>query len=138
MQDAAYFKAGDRVKLVKMDDPYRKNVPIGIEGTVVSVAPKPVNVVNVDWDGGFDLNPCLDVDAIKRVDPVRPGRVFEIEYRETYAGTFYVVADSEQEAREKLQRFEDGDYLSREVQCIDSSFSVAEVKDPGFDMIDVF
>ena len=135
MLDAADFKAGERVKLVKMDDPYRGNAPIGIEGTVISVAPKPVNVVNVDWDGGFGLNPCLDVDVIERIEPGTPRKVFEVDYRETYGGTFYVVADGADEAYGKLQHYAGGDYLSRRVQCIDVTWTAVEVG--GVDLAEV-
>ena len=64
--DATMFKPGDRVRLIKMEDPYRE-APIGIEGTVLAVAGKPINVVTVDWDGDFSLNPCLDEDIIVKV-----------------------------------------------------------------------
>ena len=65
--NAEMFSPGDRVKLISMNDPYRDDVPIGIEGTVLSVAPPPINVVTVDWDDGFSLNPCLDEDVIARI-----------------------------------------------------------------------
>lgn len=64
--NASNFKVGDRVRLVRMDDPYRK-APIGAIGTVTGVCPSPINVVNVDCDCGFSLNPCLDVDRIIKV-----------------------------------------------------------------------
>ena len=64
--DASTFKKGDRVQLVRMNDPYRK-APIGAVGTVTGVCPKPINVVSVEWDCGFGLNPCLDEDAIERI-----------------------------------------------------------------------
>lgn len=127
MQNAADFKPGERVRLVKMNDPYRKDVPIGAEGTVISTAPKPVNVVNVKWDdAGFNLNPCLDVDVIERADRSEPQRVFEIAYKETYGGTFYVMAGSANEAYEKLQHYQAGCYLSREVECLDVTWTAAE------------
>lgn len=65
--NARQFKPGDRIRLVRMDDPYRKDVPIGITGTVTSVAPPPINVLNVDWDNGFGLNPCLDTDLVEKI-----------------------------------------------------------------------
>ncbi len=64
--DATNFEVGDRVLLVRMDDPYR-NAPIGATGTVTGVCPKPINVLNVKWDCGFGLNPCLDVDVVEKV-----------------------------------------------------------------------
>ena len=67
MLNAEAFFPGDRVKLIAMSDPYRDDVPIGVEGTVLSVAPPPINVVNVEWDDGFSLNPCLDEDIIVKV-----------------------------------------------------------------------
>ena len=67
MLDARMFQEGDRVRLVRMDDPYRDDIPIGCEGTVLSIAPPPINVLNVQWDNGFPLNPCLDTDIVARV-----------------------------------------------------------------------
>lgn len=64
--NAKDFKKGDRVRLVSMDDPHRK-APVGALGTVLGICPPPVNVVNVAWDDGFGLNPCLDVDVIAKV-----------------------------------------------------------------------
>jgi hypothetical protein len=66
MQDATRFRVGDRVRLIEMDDPYHKNIPIGVTGTVTGVTPPPINVLNVRWDDGFALNPCLDVDRVAR------------------------------------------------------------------------
>lgn len=75
--DASNFARGDRVRLVRMDDPYVEDVPIGKTGTVLDVAGKPINVLMVDWDGGdFNLNPCLDVDVVEKVGDVRRGREF--------------------------------------------------------------
>ena len=64
--DAAQFAVGERIKLVSMEDPYVE-VPIGITGTITGIAPKPVNILNVDWDGNFGLNPCLDVDVVSSI-----------------------------------------------------------------------
>lgn len=64
--DARMFSVGDRVRLVSMDDPY-VDAPVGIEGTVVGVCPPPINVLDIDWDCGFSLNPCLDVDKVLKV-----------------------------------------------------------------------
>lgn len=66
MQNAKYFERGDRVELVSMEDPYA-DAPTGIHGTVLSVAPPPINILNVAWDNGFGLNPCLDVDIVRKV-----------------------------------------------------------------------
>ena len=66
MQNAAYFKKGDRVELVSMNDPH-VDAPSGIHGTVLSVAPPPINVLTVVWDNGFSLNPCLDEDIVRKV-----------------------------------------------------------------------
>ena len=65
--DARQFKPGDRVRLTHMEDPYRKDVPIGITGTVTGIAPPPINVLDGDWDGNFHLNPCLDVDRVTKL-----------------------------------------------------------------------
>lgn len=75
--DAADFKVGDRIVLVRMDDEYRDcSGFIGSVGTVVGICPKPINVLDVDWDDGFGLNPCLDVDVVRKVGDVRGGRDF--------------------------------------------------------------
>lgn len=73
--DASGYRVGDRVRLVSMDDPYRQ-ADVGILGTVTGVAPKPINVLDVDWDDGFGLNPCLDVDVVQKVGNVMNGREF--------------------------------------------------------------
>lgn len=70
--DATMFEIGDRVRLVKMDDPYRPDIPIGMEGTVIGVAPKPINSLTVDWDGNFRLNPCLDSDIVEKSGHIDP------------------------------------------------------------------
>ena len=67
MQNANSFSVGDRIRLEKMDDPYRDDVPIGMEGTVTGIAGPPLNMLDVDWDGDFHLNPCLDVDRVARI-----------------------------------------------------------------------
>ena len=67
MQNASNFAVGDRIRLVEMWDPYRDDIPIGIEGTVTGTVPPPMNMLNVDWDGDFNLNPCLDVDRVAKV-----------------------------------------------------------------------
>lgn len=79
MQDASMFRIGDRVRLVSMNDPYRPDAPIGAEGTVLGVAPPPVNVLNVEWDCGFPLNPCLDVDAVERIGAPVPDMAGDAE-----------------------------------------------------------
>ena len=67
MLKATDFKPGDRVRLVSMNDPYRIT-PVGIEGAVISAVGNLINVVNVDWDDGFGLSPCLDEDVIAKVE----------------------------------------------------------------------
>jgi len=64
MMDARDFKVGDRVRLVYMDDEYR-GVLGGNVGTVTGTVPPPINVLDVDWDDGLSLNPCLDVDIVE-------------------------------------------------------------------------
>lgn len=64
--DATEFKIGDKVKLVAMDEPSAE-AHIGAIGTVTGIAPKPINVLNVDWNDGFGLNPCLDADMVTKV-----------------------------------------------------------------------
>ena len=65
--NATSFKPGDRIKLVSMNDPYR-DAPIGAKGTVLSVCPPPINTLDVDWDNGFGLNPCLDEDIVAKIN----------------------------------------------------------------------
>ena len=79
--DARCFKTGDRVKLVSMNDAYRE-APIGALGTVLSSCPAPINVVNVVWDDGFSLNPCLDVDVIVKVGVLGKKAADNTEYIE--------------------------------------------------------
>lgn len=67
--DASMYKVGDRVRLVCMDDPYRGTFKDNV-GTVVGVCPKPINVLDVRWDDGFGLNPCLDVDIVEKIGHV--------------------------------------------------------------------
>lgn len=64
--DATFFRKGDRVRLVRMADPYDP-VPAGSLGTVTGTCPPPINVVDVDWDCGRGLNACLDEDVIELV-----------------------------------------------------------------------
>ena len=67
MDDASKYRCGDRIRLLRMDDPYVQ-AQSGILGTVIGVCPKPINVLNVVWDNGFGLNPCLDVDVVEKAD----------------------------------------------------------------------
>lgn len=67
MQDARRFHEGDRIRLIYMPDRYRKDIPLGITGTVTQVAPPPINVLTVDWDTDFYLNPCLDEDRVEKI-----------------------------------------------------------------------
>lgn len=66
--DARDFRIGDRVELVSMNDPWRDgDAEVGIKGTVTGVNPPPINTLNVEWDNGFGLNPCLDEDVVRKV-----------------------------------------------------------------------
>ena len=65
--DARNYREGDRVRLVCMDDEYSGHHE-GHVGTVVGICPPPINVLNVRWDDGFGLNPCLDVDVVQRIE----------------------------------------------------------------------
>lgn len=75
--DAADFRPGDRVELIRMSDPYVK-VPAGALGTVVGIAPRPINVLNVEWDNGCGLNPCLDEDEVRKIGSCSPDEECEL------------------------------------------------------------
>lgn len=66
MMDARDFSVGDRVVLVSMWDDY-KGFCSGHVGIVEGIVPPPINVLNVKWDDGFGLNPCLDVDVVRKI-----------------------------------------------------------------------
>ena len=53
------YKAGDRVKLVRMDDPYTK-IPEGSEGTVRYV--DDCGTIHVSWDCGSSLGVAYGED----------------------------------------------------------------------------
>lgn len=67
--DASKYKVGDRIRLVCMDDPFIGSQKDHV-GTVTGVCPRPINVLNVKWDNGFNLNPCLDVDVVEKIGHV--------------------------------------------------------------------
>lgn len=61
--EAFGVKLGDRVKLLKMNDPYDP-VPPGSTGTVYSICSVPgIEQICVDWDNGRTLNLIPNVDS---------------------------------------------------------------------------
>lgn len=66
MSDRTEFRPGDRVELVRTDDPHTRLRP-GDRGTVRRVrAQGDETVVDVTWDGGSSLT-LLPEDEVKRL-----------------------------------------------------------------------
>jgi len=60
------LKAGDRIRLVSMDDP--DPIPAGTAGTVVGVSPQSDwTQVDVDWDNGRSLMLSIPPDSIQKI-----------------------------------------------------------------------
>lgn len=57
------FPGGTRVKLLSMEDPYRK-IPEGSKGTVDEV--DDIGTVHVKWDAGFSLGLIPGVDLFEK------------------------------------------------------------------------
>lgn len=58
------FPNGERVELVRMDDPYSKLIP-GDQGTVTFV--DDIGTVFVNWDCGSSIGVAYGVDSIRRL-----------------------------------------------------------------------
>lgn len=58
------YPAGCRVKLIEMDDPYRK-MPEGLLGTVMCV--DDAGTIHVNWDNGSSLGVAYGADRCQRV-----------------------------------------------------------------------
>lgn len=57
------YKQGDRVELVKMDDPQAP--PIGTQGTVIGV--DDIASIKVKWDNGSSLSVVYGEDICKKI-----------------------------------------------------------------------
>lgn len=60
-----YYKAGTRVMLLKMDDPYSK-LKRGDKGTVNSV--DDMGTIHVNWDCGSSLGVVFGEDECKKIE----------------------------------------------------------------------
>ena len=67
MKPKCNLKAGDRIRLLSMDDP--DPIPAGTIGTVVGVYPQSDwTQVDVDWEGGRSLMLSIPPDQVQRID----------------------------------------------------------------------
>ena len=67
MKPKCDLKAGDRIRLLSMDDP--APIPAGTIGTVVAVYPQSDwTQVDVDWEGGRSLMLSIPPDRVQRID----------------------------------------------------------------------
>lgn len=60
------YPKGCRVKLIRMNDPYRPDLKEGMLGTVIGV--DDIGTIHVAWDCGSSLGVVLGVDSCKRID----------------------------------------------------------------------
>ena len=60
------FPRGTRVELVKMDDPYNKELRPGSQGTVISV--DDIGTIHISWDCGSSLGVAYGVDACQKLN----------------------------------------------------------------------
>lgn len=58
------YPAGCRVRLIKMNDPYR-HMPNGLEGTVICV--DDAGTIHVNWDNGSSLGVAYDEDCCIKI-----------------------------------------------------------------------
>ena len=66
MNSKCNLKAGDRIRLLSMDDP--DPIPAGTTGTVVAVYPQSDwTQVDVDWDNGRSLMLSIPPDRIEKI-----------------------------------------------------------------------
>ncbi|MEM0927168.1 MAG: DUF4314 domain-containing protein [Planctomycetota bacterium] len=67
MKPKCDLKAGDRIRLLSMDDP--DPIPAGTIGTVVVVYPQSDwTQVDVDWEVGRSLMLSIPPDRVQRID----------------------------------------------------------------------
>ena len=67
MKPQCNLKAGDRIRLLSMDDP--DPIPSGTIGTVVAVYPQSDwTQVDVDWESGRSLMLSIPLDQVQRID----------------------------------------------------------------------
>ncbi len=55
-----HYRPGARVKLIRMNDPYRPDLKVGATGTVTAV--DDIGTIHVMWDCGFSLGIVYGVD----------------------------------------------------------------------------
>jgi hypothetical protein len=66
MKNSCPLKAGDRIRLLSMDDP--DPIPVGTTGTVVGVYPQSDwTQVDVDWDNGRSLMLSIPPDRVSHI-----------------------------------------------------------------------
>lgn len=58
------YNKGDRVELVKMDDPH-VTIPVGTKGTVCSV--DDIATIHVNWDNGSSLGVAYGEDIVRKI-----------------------------------------------------------------------
>ena len=56
-----HYRPGARVKLLRMNDPYRPDLKAGTLGTVIAV--DDAGTIHVAWDGGASLGVAYGADA---------------------------------------------------------------------------
>ena len=61
-----YYPKGSRVKLVRMNDPYCRDLKPGMLGTVMHV--DDIGTIHVAWDCGSSLGVVYGEDSCARVD----------------------------------------------------------------------
>ena len=60
------YPKGSRVKLIRMDDPYCRDLKPGMLGTVMHV--DDIGTIHVAWDCGSSLGVLYGVDSCTRID----------------------------------------------------------------------
>ena len=61
-----HYRPGARVKLLRMNDPYRPDLKAGALGTVLHV--DDIGTIHVSWDCGSSLGVVLGEDSCTRID----------------------------------------------------------------------
>lgn len=61
-----HYRPGARVKLLRMNDPYRPDLKAGALGTVIAV--DDIGTIHVAWDGGASLGVAYGADACEVMD----------------------------------------------------------------------